>query len=140
MALTENTPRAYQLGDIEDYEVAATAKIYEGAAVGENGSGYSRPLAAGDAFQGFAEDEADNTLGANGALRVRVRTVGKISLAVTGVAQVSNDLAPVYASDDGTFTLVSTSNSLIGWVSRVEGAGRAVVRFDVAAVRAGLHA
>ena len=57
--LAANSPRAYQLAEREDYPVIATDIIYEGAAVGENASGYARPLAAGDAFLGFAIRQAD---------------------------------------------------------------------------------
>jgi len=48
--LSADKPRDYQLGDREEYPVIAADIIYEGAAVGENGSGYARPLQAGDPF------------------------------------------------------------------------------------------
>ena len=74
--LAKDTPRDYQLGDMEEYPVIASDIIYEGAAVGENGSGYARPLAAGDKFLGFATRNADNSGGSAGDIRVIVRKKG----------------------------------------------------------------
>lgn len=124
--------RDFQLGDLEDYPVVATDIIYEGSAVGENGSGYARPLNAGDPFLGFAQSKADNAAGAAGAVNVTVRTRGKVVLAISNIAITANDRPPVYASDDDTFTLTATSNSLIGYVSRWISTGYAVVEFDAA--------
>ena len=59
-----------------EYPVIAADIIYRGAAVGENGSGYSRPLVALDPFQGFAEAKADNAAGAAGDKTVFVRQKG----------------------------------------------------------------
>lgn len=132
--------RAYALGDIEDYPVIAADIIYQGSAVGENGSGYSRPLAAGDVFQGFALEQCDNAAGSAGDKTVRTRTRGRIELAISGIGITANDRPAVYASDDNTFTLTSTSNSLIGYVSRWVSTGVAVVEFDAALVRAALQA
>jgi hypothetical protein len=130
--LATNKPRDYSLGEIEAYPVIATDIIYEGAAVGENASGYARPLAAGDPFLGFALRKADNAAGAAGAVRVEVRTRGRITLAIAALAITANDRPPVYASDDDTFTLTATSNSPIGFVSRWVSTGVAVVEFDAA--------
>jgi hypothetical protein len=137
--LSADTPRDYQLGDIESYPVIAADIIYEGAAVGENGSGYSRPLAAGDAFQGFAVEKADNSAGSAGDKRVTVRTRGRVQLAIASLAVTANDRPAVYASDDNTFTLTSTSNSLIGYVSRWVETGVAIVEFDAGLCKAALH-
>jgi hypothetical protein len=141
MTLTSDTPRAYALGDIEEYPVVASDIIYEGACVGENGSGYARPLTAGDTFLGFAITRADNAEGAAGARTVRLRTCGRAQLSVAGAtALTANDRPAVYASDDGTFTLTATSNSLIGYVSRWVSSGVCVVQFDALAAKAALQA
>lgn len=132
--LAADAPRDYQLGEIEEYPVIASDVIYEGAAVGENAAGYSRPLVAADPFQGFAERKADNSAGAAGAVNVRVKTKGRIKLAISGLAITSNDRAAVYASDDNTFTLTSTGNSKIGWVSRFVSAGVGIVEFEATRV------
>lgn len=130
--LAADKARTYQLGELEDYPVIATDIIYEGAAVGENGSGYARPLAAGDRFLGFAQRKVDNAAGAAGALNVTVKTRGRVQLSITGLGITANDRAAVYASDDDTFTLTATSNSLIGFVSRWVETGIAIVEFDAA--------
>ena len=127
--LTADEPRDYQTSDIESYPVVATDIIYEGAAVGENGSGYARPLAAADPFLGFAIRQVDNSSGAAGDARVEVRTKGRIKVPIT-VAITDNDRVAVYASDDNTFTKTSAGNSKIGWVSRWISNSEAVVEFD----------
>lgn len=132
--------RDYQLGDNEEYPVIAADIIYQGAAVGENGSGYSRPLVAGDPFQGFAIATADNAAGAAGAINVNVRAKGRIVLPISALAITANDRPAVYASDDDTFTLTVGSNSLIGYVSRWISTGFAVVEFDAALAKAALQA
>jgi hypothetical protein len=114
--------------------------LYEGAAVGEDGNGYARPLQAGDVFLGFAAFHTDNSDGAAGAKLVTTLTAGRVSVPVTGVTIADNARTAVYASDDDTFTTTAGGNSLIGYVSRVEAAGKAVVEFDAALVRAALQA
>ncbi|MDP3960290.1 MAG: hypothetical protein Q8Q26_09595 [Pseudorhodobacter sp.] len=138
--LAVTTPRAYQLGDIEEYPVIAADIIYEGAAVGENAAGYSRPLVAADVFQGFALEDADNTAGSAGDQLVKVRSRGRIVLAIAALAITANNRPAVYASDDDTFTLTALGNSLVGYVSRWVSTGVAVVEFDAALVRAALQA
>lgn len=138
--LAANKTRDYQLGDKEEYPVIAADIIYQGGAVGENGSGYARPLVAADPFLGFAEAIADNSTGAAGAINVNVKKRGNIVLPISGVAITANDRAAVYASDDDTFTLTATGNSLIGYVSRWISTGVAVVEFDAALAKAALQA
>lgn len=138
--LANAKPRAYGEGLFEEYPVIAADIIYEGAAVGENGSGYARPLQAGDAFLGFAQQTVDNTAGAAGAKRVIVRPRGSIELPVGSLAITANDRPAVYASDDDTFTLTASTNSLIGYVSRYVSSGVGIVDFDAALVRAALQA
>lgn len=134
--LAADKQRDFQLGEIEEYPVIASDIIYEGAAVGENASGYARPLQGGDAFLGFAEAKVDNSSGSAGDKRVRVRTRGRVKLAISALAITANDRPAVYASDDDTFTLSSTSNSHIGWVSRWMETGYGMVEFDALAVLA----
>ena len=126
--LTQDEPRDYQTSDIESYPVIASDVIYEGAAVGENGSGYARPLQGGDPFLGFAVRVADNSSGAAGDVRVEVRTRGRVQVPITN-AITDNDRVAAYASDDNTFTKTSTSNSKIGWISRWVSNSEAVIEF-----------
>ena len=129
--LAAGKPRAYELGDGQEYPVIASDIIYEGAAVGENASGYARPLVAGDPFLGFAKRTADNSAGLAGAINVEVKRRGQVQLAVAGATAVTaNDRPLVYASDDDTFTLTASTNSIIGRVSRWISSGVCVVEFD----------
>lgn len=120
-----------------EYPVIAADIIYRGAAVGENGSGYSRPLVAADPFQGFAEAKVDNSAGAAGDKTVFVRQKGFVTLTISALAITANDRPAVYASDDDTFTLTSSGNTLIGYVDRWISTGLAVVEFDSAYQRMG---
>lgn len=120
----------------EEYPVIATDIIYQGAAVGENGSGYARPLVAADPFLGFASAKADNATGAAGDIRVTVKQKGFVQLPISAIGITSNDRVAVYASDDDTFTLTSTSNTLIGYVDRWVSTGIAVVEFDATLAKA----
>jgi hypothetical protein len=138
--LAVDQTRDYSLGDLDEYPMIAADIIYEGAAVGENGSGYSQPLVAADPFQGFAVEQCDNAAGSAGDKRVKVRTRGCITLPISALAITSNDRPAVYASDDNTFTLTASGNSLIGYVRRWVSTGIAIVEFDAALVKAALQA
>ncbi len=127
--LAADKTRSYELGEQNDCPVIAADIIYENAAVGDNGSGYARPLVAGDQFLGFALAQADNSAGAAGDVNVRVRVKGRVQLPVSGVAITSVGLG-VYASDDDTFTLTATSNSYVGRIVRYVSSGQVVVEFD----------
>lgn len=121
--------RSFELGDTNELPVIAADIIYEGSAVGDNGSGYARPLTAGDPFRGFALTKADNASGAAGDIRVRLRERGKVQLSIGSLA-ITDVGKPVYASDDDTFTLTATSNSHIGRVVRFVSSGIGIVEFD----------
>ena len=133
--LAANKPRDFVLGETQDLPVIASDIIYEGAAVGENASGYFRPLVAGDAFAGFAQSPADNSAGAAGAINVRVKSRGRIVLAVTGVTAVTDEGSTVYAADDDSFTLTVGSNSPIGKVVRYISGTSVEVYFEAASFR-----
>lgn len=135
--LAADKPRTYQLGEFEEYPVIAADIIYEGAAVGENALGYSRPLVALDPFQGIALQNVDNSTGAAGDKAVQVRTRGRMVVNVVGASAITaNDRPPVYASDDDTFTLTSTGNTKIGYVQKWLGGTSCVVEFDALRVLA----
>ncbi len=126
--LAVDLPRNFELGTLNELPVIASDIIYEGAAVGDNGSGYMRPLVAGDPFRGFAESNADNSDGDAGDIDVRVRESGKALLTLATVA-ITDVGKPVYASDDNTFTLTASTNSLIGYVYRYVTSTTAIVAF-----------
>lgn len=130
VTLATDSPRVYGQGDINEFSVIAADIIYEGSAVGDNGSGYARPLAAADNFLGFAERKIDNSAGAAGDKRVRVLKKGKIQLSVSG-AVITDVYQPVYASDDNTFVFSPVGNSFIGKVHRWVSSGVVIVEYDV---------
>ena len=128
MALSADTPRVYELGNINEVPVKASTLIYEGAAVGLT-AGYARGLVAGDSFVGFAQRKADNSaVATDGAINCKVIAKGLIELTITGVA-VTDVGSPVYASADGTFTLTESTNSYIGVVYRYVKANTCIVAF-----------
>lgn len=131
-ALAKDIQNTYEIGDINEFPLLASTKVYLGAAVGMAAAATgARPLVATDKFLGFAIDSVDNTGGAAGAKNVRVKTVGMIVATVVGLAATTAVGTSVYMSDDNTYTLTATSNTLVGKVHRVlTGGTKAVVRFD----------
>src|SRR3990167_8796022 len=128
VTLASDQPRDYFEGDFHDFPMIASDIIYQGAAVGDNGSGYARPLVAGDPFRGFAQLKVDNSSGAAGAKYVRCRTRGDVQLAISALA-ITDVGKDVYASDDGTFTLTAGSNTRIGHVHAWVSTGVGIIRF-----------
>lgn len=126
--LAADKVRDYSLGDHNDLPVIAADIIYEGAAVGDNGSGYARPLQAGDPFRGFALRKADNAAGAAGDITVKVVRRGRIVLPISALA-ITDVGKAVYASDDDTYTLTQGSNTCIGYVSRWVSTGYGDIAF-----------
>lgn len=118
--------------DIAAYPVKGSTKIYRGSAIGL-ASGYARPLVAADTFLGFAEETADNSAGADGALTVATKVKGVAQLAV-GSAAITDTGASIYASDGATFTKTSASNSLIGTAKSFVSSGVLMVAFKGATV------
>ena len=133
--LAQDKPRAFGVGEFNELPVIASDIIYEGAAVGDNGSGLARPLVAADPFLGFAKERCDNSAGVASARNVKVFERGKIELNVTGVASAADVGEAVYASDDDTFTLTSSGNSAIGKVAKWVSGTRCVVFFEGVQVR-----
>jgi hypothetical protein len=132
MPLNRDVYQTQQYTDLQAYPVAASARIYKGAAVGLS-SGNARPLVAGDVFLGFADEQADNTGGAAGAINVMVRRKGAVQVTISGVT-ASNTGAKVYASADDTFTLTVGTNTLVGVVRSVPVTGTAFIDYDVACI------
>lgn len=135
--LSVDRARNFEIGDFNDMPAIQSDIIYEGAAVGSNGTNAARPLTAGDRFVGFALTRVDNSLGATGALNVRVRTKGRVQLPITSIDNTALG-KPVYASDDDTFTLTESTNSHVGKAVRFVATGTVIVEFD--AHQAGLGA
>lgn len=127
--LAKDSPRTYELGDIQEYGVIASDIIYEGAMVGLNGSGHARPLVADDPFAGFAIAKADNSTGAAAAINVRVQKRGAVKFSISGLA-ITDVGKDVFASDDDVMTLTQGTNTRIGYVERFISTGVGVVAFQ----------
>jgi hypothetical protein len=128
--LAANKPRAFELGNRNQFPVIASDIVYEGAAVGlVDATGHARPLTSVDRFAGFAEFKADNSAGAAAAINVQVVESGKAQLSVTG-AVITDMGQPVYASDDDTFSFSPVGGVFVGFVHRFVSAGVAIVAFD----------
>ncbi len=136
--LSTNVNRVFEKGDYDSIPIIASDILYQGAAVGDNGSGYGRPLVAGDPFKGFAQAKVDNGSGSAGDKDIALIPRGRVVLAVTGITGLADVGKVVYASDDTTFTLTESTNSYIGRVLRYESGTTVVVEFD--ATRAGMAA
>jgi len=75
MALSADRNTPMKDGELVNVPVATNTKIYAGALVALNASGYATPGAVATTltYLGRAEEQADNTGGANGAKTVNVR-------------------------------------------------------------------
>lgn len=128
--LTNDTNRVFEVNnDSNAVALAAGTKVFQGSLIGKTATGYGRALEAGDTAMGFAKDNVDNTDGTDGEKIVEVKSMGKVSLFISGltIADVGKD---VYASDDNTFTLTSTNNSKVGKIIRFEKSDYAIVYFN----------
>ncbi len=128
--LAKDSIRDYEIGDLNDLPVIAADILYEGSALGDNGSGYIRPLVAEDPFVGFCARKIDNSDGIAGAEKVNLREKGKAVLTVVGVTGVGDVGETVYATDDNTFTLNSSGASSIGRITRWISSTKCVVYFE----------
>lgn len=122
--------RTYETGARNEIPVIASDIIYEGSAVGiVPASGHARPLAAGDVFAGFCEQQADNSAGSAADINVRTIERGKVQLSVSG-AVITDVGLPVYATDDDTFVFSPVGGVFIGFVHRFISSGVVIVAFD----------
>jgi len=109
-ALLMNRYTKYRDGLISAHPVKGNSRIFKGSLVCCDATGYAVPGsdAAGLAFLGIALEEANNTGGADGAIRIRVQTQGVFSLAKSGAITQANLGQWVYVSDDQTVALAPT--------------------------------
>lgn len=127
--LAKDAARDFYEGDYMEFPVIAADIIYQGAFVGDNASGYARPLVAGDPFRGVAEEQCDNATGAAGDKNVRVKRRGLIKLPIASLA-ITDVGKDVYASDDDTFTLTQSTNTRIGVVRKWLETGYGIIEFN----------
>jgi len=135
-ALTSDRNTEYSLGDLLSMPVAAGSRIFAGALVCSNASGYAVRAAdsAGLVFEGVATAQADNRNGAAGDVRVVVRRRGRYRLDCVSSLDQSAVSAQVYAVDDHSVGVASdVSHSVgVGVIDRVESADECWVSIDSA--------
>jgi len=102
-ALTKDRATPYRDGIEVEFPVAANSKIYSGSLVCANTSGYAVPAAdtAGFTFLGVALEQVDNTGGANGVKKIRLRRTGVFEFDAASITQdmVGDDM---FSVDDHT--------------------------------------
>ena len=130
--LAKNAMRTIEVGTQNELPVIAADIIYQGAAVGDNASGYMRPLVAGDPFRGFALAKADNSAGVAGDINVTLTTEGKMILTVVGASAITDVGRTVFATDDNTFTFSpAAAATRIGKVVRWVTSTTCIVELEV---------
>lgn len=117
-AITSNKSRSVRHTQLGVYKVpvAASTNLYQGAFVGDNGSGYARNLVANDPFIGInAANQADNSSGAAGDLKAEIVGEGILSgVTVAGASGVGDVGKDVYCSSNNDLTLTALNNSKMG--------------------------
>ena len=127
-ALTANREVDHYLDqELRTFKIAAAKNIFKGSFVGLDSSGFAQPLVAGNKFLGVAYSQGDNSSGSDGDVLVKVFTLGDFELALSGAVQADIGKA-AFASDDGTLTKTSTSNSYVGMIQDVPASGTVIVR------------
>lgn len=135
-----NTP-AY-LGEIREQPAGASTNIFAGALVMRNAAGFiiRGAVATGSTGVGVAEQPANNSAGANGAINVRYRTgiTARFRNSTAGDLIVQADVGLVaWIADDDQVAKTNGTNtrSRAGIIEAVDAQG-VWVRFDEAITRA----
>lgn len=114
-ALAEDKAIERRDGEILEFPVAASQKIYGGALVAVNAGGYALPGAdtAGMIFQGIAQEQKDNSSGANGDLNVEVQRKGVFKMLLGTAISQANVGDNVFLVDDQTIDVVGNVSNAI---------------------------
>lgn len=104
-----------------DHLIEAAEVIYQGALVGDNGSGYAQAFATGNPLLGIAvQRTVDNSGGAAGAASCRVAPKALIrNVAVAGASDQDDIGEAVYCATDniGDLTLTATGATQVGKIA-----------------------
>jgi len=120
-------------GLIVAYPVKANARIWKGALVCVDSTGYLVPASdtANLRFVGVAFESVDNTGGANGAKRCRVVKRGTFVYNRTGAAYTQADIGTTArAVTDNEVAKTSTNNIVVGTVVELLDGNRVRIRID----------
>jgi hypothetical protein len=103
-ALTRDRNTPLKNAEIIGVPAAAGAKVYAGALVVANATGYAAPgtTAVGLTYLGRAEESVDNTSGANGAATVLVRRLNAFKWGNDGSITQAHQGKTAYIVDDQT--------------------------------------
>lgn len=128
MALTADRHTPYKDGDLLVLGMAASSKVFAGSLAAKNSSGYAMPAAdtAGLVVMGRAEEQVDNSSGANGDLTLEVRRDKAFSFknSATNAVTVAHIGHPVFVEDDETVASAGGTNSIVaGLCVGVDSAG-----------------
>lgn len=129
MVLSKDTPLPVEVGDIGSIPAAAV-RIYDGAAVGANSSGYGRGFVLGDTFRGHAYGGVDNSGGSAGDKNCRIRRGRyclEVPLANVSITDAMRGAAVFVNSDNGYSLRIGL---MAGRVVRFVRTGYAIVEFD----------
>lgn len=122
LAADRNTPM--KDGEIVSYPVAGSTKIYAGALVVANASGYAANASAAGSLTalGRADEQIDNSAGADGALNILVRRKKAFKFANKAGDLVSVALIgkSCYIEDNQTVRATATSSSAAGTVLAID--------------------
>ncbi len=117
-----------QEANILSYPVAASTKLFEGALITLNASGYAVKAAdtTNFTFVGVCDETADNSSGSAGDIRVKVWTYGVIDVVAGFSAAAADAGLKVYATDDQTVDKVGTTTNdiLVGKIVEVVSASK----------------
>jgi len=123
-ALTKDRNTALRENVLIPYSVAASTLIYAGALICINASGYAVPGSVSATLKavGRAEDNIDNSAGADGELQVIARK-GTFRFDNAGDITIAHLETNVYINDDQTVSSVSTGKSVAGKCIEVDADG-----------------
>ncbi|MCS6918818.1 MAG: DUF2190 family protein [Fimbriimonadales bacterium] len=131
-ALTQPYETHEREGLIIAYPVKANAKIWKGALVCVDSTGYLVPASdsAGLRFVGVAFESVDNTGGGNGEKRCRVVKRGTFIYNRVGSYTQADVGATVRATTDNEVAKTSANNILVGTVVELLDGNRVRIRID----------
>jgi hypothetical protein len=128
-AQTQDRHTPERPGLLREPEVKAATTIYAGSMVGIDSSGYAVPMATATGLKclGRAEERANNSSGANGAIRVEVAAgIYRFANSASTDAIALTDIgADCYAVDDQTVAKTNGTNtrSIAGKIWDVDAQG-----------------
>jgi len=131
-ALTQPYETHEREGLIVAYPVKANARIWKGALVCVDNTGYLVPASdtANLRFVGVAFESVDNTGGASGAKRCRVVKRGTFVYNRIGSFTQADIGATVRANSDNEVAKTSTNNIVVGTVVELLDGNRVRIRID----------